>query len=71
MDVDLAELSGWNGASLHFDILNNSGGVPSEDAGTLQGVDNIEVASQRLRLFEARFQQIASATARCAPVFMT
>src|SRR5688572_24128798 len=51
MDVDLAELAGWNGASLHFDILNNSGGMPNEDAGTLQGVDNIEVASQRLRLF--------------------
>jgi porin len=57
MDVDLAKLGGWNGASLHFDILNNSGGMPNEDAGTLQGVDNIEVASQRLRLFEAWFQQ--------------
>jgi porin len=57
MDVDLAELAGWNGASLHFDILNNSGGMPNEDAGTLQGVDNIEVASQRLRLFEAWFEQ--------------
>lgn len=57
MDVDLAELAGWNGATMHFDILNNSGGTPNDDAGTLQGVDNIEVASQRLRLFEAWFEQ--------------
>lgn len=56
-DLDLQALAGWRGASAHFDVLNNSGGMPNDDAGTLQGVDNIEVPSQRLRLFEAWIEQ--------------
>lgn len=56
-DLDLERLVQWRGASAHFDVLNNSGGIPNDDAGTLQGVDNIEVASQRLRLFEAWVEQ--------------
>ena len=48
---------GWRGASAHIDVLNNSGGIPNDDIGTLQGVDNIEVLSQRLRLFEAWVEQ--------------
>ncbi len=31
--------------------------MPSDDAGTAQGVDNIEVSRQRARLFEAWVQQ--------------
>lgn len=56
-DVDLERLVGWRGASAHLDMLNNSGGNPNDDAGTLQGVDNVEVPSQRLRLFEAWVEQ--------------
>ncbi len=57
MDVDLERAMNWRGASAHVDVLNNSGGIPNDDAGTLQGVDNIEVPSQRLRLFEAWVEQ--------------
>ncbi len=56
-DIDLERGIGWAGASAHFDVLNNSGAMPNDDAGTLQGIDNIEVSSQRLRLFEAWIEQ--------------
>lgn len=56
-DLDLERIVGWRGAIAHFDVLNNSGGIPNDDAGTLQGIDNIEVPSQRLRLFEAWLEQ--------------
>jgi porin len=57
MDFDLERVGGWRGGSAHVHLLNNSGGIPNDDAGTLQGIDNIEVASQRLRLFEAWIEQ--------------
>ena len=56
-DLELGELAGWNGARMHVDMLVNMGGMPNDRAGTLQGVDNIEVASHRLRLFEAWIEQ--------------
>jgi porin len=56
-DLDLERAAGWRGARAHFHLLNNSGSMPNEDAGTLQGIDNIEVPSQRLRLFEAWVEQ--------------
>jgi porin len=56
-DVDLDKAAGWKGASLHAYALNNSGGAPNDLAGTLQGVDNIEVAAPRLRLFELWLEQ--------------
>ena len=57
IDADLEKLVGWQGAAAHVDVLNNSGEAPNDDVGTLQGVDNIEVSRQRLRLFEAWFEQ--------------
>src|SRR5689334_7913617 len=51
-DLDLEKAVGWSGGTLHAYVLNNSGGAPNDLAGTLQGVDNIEVATPRLRLFE-------------------
>jgi len=48
---------GWRGGQAHVHVLNNLGGVPNDGAATLQGVNNIEVASQRLRLFEAWVEQ--------------
>ncbi len=57
IDADLEALIGWSGAVVHLGILNNSGGIPNDFAGTLQGIDNIEVGSQRLRLFEAWIEQ--------------
>ena len=56
-EADLAELIGWRGAMLHAHVLNNMGGMPNDRAATLQGVNNIEVPSQRLRLFEAWIEQ--------------
>jgi porin len=56
-DLDLDKVVGWKGATAHFEVLNNSGAMPNDDAGTLQGVDNIEVTRQRLRLFEAWVEQ--------------
>jgi len=56
-DLDFDKAVGWKGASAHVLLLNNSGATPNDDAGTLQGVDNIEVARQRARLFEAWVEQ--------------
>lgn len=56
-DVDLEKALGWSGATFHVSALNNSGATPNDDAGTLQGVDNIEVSQQRARLFEAFVEQ--------------
>jgi porin len=56
-DLDLEKAVGWSGAVLHGYVLNNSGGAPNDLAGTLQGVDNIEVATPRLRLFEFWLEQ--------------
>jgi len=51
-DLDLGEAFGWSGATLHGYILSNQGGAPNDFAGTLQGVDNIEVGRQGVRLYE-------------------
>ena len=56
LDGDLGKLVGWRGATLHGYLLNNSGGVPNDLAGTLQGVDNIEVGRPRARLYELWLQ---------------
>ncbi len=56
-DADLARLVGWQGATAHVDVMSTMGGRPNDAAGTLQGVDNIEVASHHLRLFEAWVEQ--------------
>ncbi|MET3713039.1 porin [Sphingomonas trueperi] len=56
-DADLARLVGWQGATAHVDVMSTMGGRPNDAAGTLQGVDSIEVASHHLRLFEAWVEQ--------------
>lgn len=56
-DLDLEKAVGWRGAVAHAYLLNNSGSAPNDIAGTLQGIDNIEVARPRLRLFEAWLEQ--------------
>lgn len=52
-----SERFGWSGGRLFVRLLGNSGTRPNEDAGTLQGVDNIEVDKDGLRLFEAWVEQ--------------
>jgi porin len=56
VDGDLERLIGWRGATVHGYLLNNSGGAPNDLAGTLQGVDNIEVGRPRARLYELWIQ---------------
>lgn len=51
-DLDLGRAMGWRGATLHGYLLSNQGGAPNDFAGTLQGVDNIEVGRQAVRLYE-------------------
>lgn len=55
-DLDLERAIGWSGATLHGYLLSNNGQVPNDRAGTLQGVDNIEVARQGARLYELWLQ---------------
>jgi len=55
--ADLGRLTNWRGATAYVHLLNNLGGMPNDVAGTLQGVDNIEVGSQRLRLYQAWIEQ--------------
>lgn len=56
-DVDLDRLAGWRGGTAHVHVLSTKGGRPNNAAGTLQGVNNIEVASHHVRLFEAWVEQ--------------
>lgn len=62
-DLDLEKAFGWKGAKAHALLLNNSGAMPNDDAGTLQGVNNIEVSRQRARLFEAWVEQAVGESA--------
>ncbi|WP_246263549.1 carbohydrate porin [Caulobacter soli] len=57
VDGDLDKLVGWRGATVHGYLLNNTGGAPNDLAGTLQGVDNIEVGRARGRLYELWVKQ--------------
>lgn len=57
LDGDLERAIGWKGAKLYAYVLNNMGGRPNDVAGTLQGVDNIEVSRARLRLYELWIEQ--------------
>lgn len=57
VDGDLEQAFGWRGAKLHAYVLNNNGGQPNNVAGTLQGVDNIEVGDPGLRLYELWIEQ--------------
>jgi len=56
-DASLEKLFGWRGAQLHAHLLSNSGGAPNDVAGTLQGIDNIEVARPRAKLYEFWVEQ--------------
>lgn len=57
IDGDLERAIGWRGATIHAYALNNSGGKPNDLIGGLQGVDNIEVAHARTRLYELWVEQ--------------
>lgn len=56
-DGDLERLVGWRGARAHLHLLSNHGQSINALAGTLQGVDNIEVSSRRAKLYDAWIEQ--------------
>lgn len=56
-DLDLSQVSKWNGATAHVSGLAVHGGRPNDRVGALQGVDNIEVARRRVKLYEAWLDQ--------------
>lgn len=56
-DVSLENLLGWSGTRAFAHVLSNSGGAPNDVAGTLQGVNNIEVSRPRLKLYQAWLEQ--------------
>lgn len=55
--ADMEQAIGWRGATAFVDLLNNFGGRPNDTAGTLQGVNNIEVGAPNLYLYQAWVQQ--------------
>ena len=56
-DLSLDQAIGWHGARIYVHGIASTGGRPNDLAGTLQGVNNIEVATNRARLFEAYLEQ--------------
>lgn len=66
---DMERLTGWRGGSAYVHVLNNSGGVPNDKIGTLQGVDNIEVSHQSLRLYELWVEQAFGAASLRAGLY--
>lgn len=56
-DVDLDRAIGWQRAAAHVSLLNNLGGHPNELAGSIQGINNIEVTDRRLKVYEAWLEQ--------------
>lgn len=55
--LDLDRAIGWHGGTAFASLLNNLGWRPNDLAGTLQGVNNIEVAGADLLLYQAWVQQ--------------
>ncbi|HVK79013.1 MAG TPA: carbohydrate porin [Verrucomicrobiae bacterium] len=56
-DLDLTRTIGWRGARLHGHVLRNAGDQVGHTFPTAQGIDNIEVTSHRVRLFEFWLEQ--------------
>jgi porin len=51
LGVDAARLFGWQGTTLRVEALADHGGKPNGKVGSLQGVSNIEVRQNALRLY--------------------
>ena len=56
-EASLEKLFGWTGAKAFAHLLSNSGAAPNEIAGTLQGIDNIEVSRPRAKIYELWIEQ--------------
>jgi len=56
-DLDMDRLVGARGLTAGVELLGTGGAQPNTAAGTLQGIDNIEAASHRVKLYEAWLEQ--------------
>ena len=56
LSLDAGEMFSWPGATFFAYVLGNYGGSPTEYAGDLQGISNID-APQALRVYELWFEQ--------------
>ena len=56
-EADLDALIGWHGGKAHAALLNNMGGKPNDLAGSIQGINNIEVSQGCFKLYEAWVEQ--------------
>ncbi len=56
-DIDGEKAFGSPGTHIFLYVLNNDGGHPNSDAGTVQGVDNLEVGVPTAKLYEAWVEQ--------------
>lgn len=56
-EADLEALAGARGLTAGVHLLANFGGRPNDGAGTLQGVNNIEVGTERAKIYEAWLEQ--------------
>lgn len=61
LDMDLDRAVGWRGVAAHVDVLRNHGARPNDLAGSIQGIDNIEVNRRGVRLYEAWIERQAGA----------
>ena len=56
-EADLESLAGARGLTAGVHLLADFGGRPNDGAGTLQGVDNIEVGTERAKIYQAWLEQ--------------
>jgi porin len=56
-DASLEKSFGWQGAHVFLHGIASTGGRPNDLAGTLQGINNIEVENNRAKLYELYFEQ--------------
>ncbi len=55
--LDLDAAAGWHGAQIVGEVIAGTGGEPNLLANTLQGIDNAEVARNRVKLYQFYLDQ--------------
>lgn len=69
--LDLEAAAGWQGTELVGEVIAGTGREPNVLAGTLQGIDNAEVAKNRVKLYQFYLaKQLADAPLRVAAGFI-
>lgn len=56
-DADLDRWVGWRRGKAHVALLSNVGGMPNDLAGSIQGINNVEVGRHHVKLYEAWLEQ--------------